>query len=144
MKARSTSTVTNIHASCGRQSLPNEVNHIFSRKWACITYLLSNISWVMVFFQLYEVMVHFYQNSSDLLQETIVLVIEKKLLTFEAEGWEFSKCLKSLNRTIYSNSERSEQFLITECFFNFLTSCRFFRSNKLEQLDFQLEKIIWI
>ena len=33
-----------------------------------------------------------------------------------------------------SNSERSEEFLITECFF--------IRYNKLEQLEFKLEKII--
>ena len=38
-----------------------------------------------------------YQNCSDLLWEKIVLVI---------------------TRTICSNSERSEQFLVTECFFN--------------------------
>ena len=36
----------------------------------------------------------------------------EKLLKFEAEGREFAKVL------IYSNSERSEQFLVTECFFN--------------------------
>ena len=39
----------------------------------------------------------------------------EKLLKFEAEGQEF---LRSLYRTIYSNSERSEQFLVTDCFFN--------------------------
>ena len=48
-------------------------------------------------------MVFCYQNCSDLLWEKIVLVIEKN---FEI-AW-----------TIYSNSERSEQFLVTECFFN--------------------------
>ena len=46
----------------------------------------------------------------------------EKLLKFEAEGREFAKLLRSLGleitRTIYSNSERSEQFLVTECFFN--------------------------
>ena len=34
---------------------------------------------------------------------------QEKLLKFEAEGREFA---------VYSNSERSEQFLVTECFFN--------------------------
>ena len=34
----------------------------------------------------------------------------EKLLKLEAEGREFSKFLRSLLRTIYSNSERSEQF----------------------------------
>ena len=40
----------------------------------------------------------------------------EKLLEFEAEGQEFAKILISLD--IYSNSERSEQFLVTECFSN--------------------------
>ena len=48
-------------------------------------------------------MVFCYQNCSDLLWEKIVLVIEKN---FE------------ITWTIYSNSERSEQFLVTEWFFN--------------------------
>ena len=45
----------------------------------------------------------------------------EKLLKFEAEGRESAKNLRSLEppktRTIYSNSERSEQFLLTGCFF---------------------------
>ena len=41
----------------------------------------------------------------------------EQLLKFEAEGREFSKNFE-IRRTIYSNSERSEQFLVTECFFN--------------------------
>ena len=49
-------------------------------------------------------MVFCYQNCSDLLWEKKNLVIEKNI--FE------------ITRTIYSNSERSEQFLVTECFFN--------------------------
>ena len=49
-----------------------------------------------------------YQNcSSD----------REKLLKFKAEGREFGKILE-ITRTIYSNSETSEQFLVTECFFN--------------------------
>ena len=39
-----------------------------------------------------------YQNCSDLLWEKIVIVIEKKLLKFEAESWEFSKFLRSLEQ----------------------------------------------
>ena len=54
-------------------------------------------------------MVFCYQNcSSD----------REKLLKFEAEGQEFGKILE-ITRTIYSNSETSEQFLVTECFINF-------------------------
>ena len=41
----------------------------------------------------------------------------EKILIFEAEGREFAKKFE-ITRTIYSNSERSEQFLLTECFFN--------------------------
>jgi hypothetical protein len=41
----------------------------------------------------------------------------EKLLKFEAECWEFKKKIE-ITRTIYSNSEGSEQFLVTECFFN--------------------------
>ena len=55
-------------------------------------------------------MVFCNQNCSDLLWEKIVLVIEKK--TFEIRGWRPRVC------KIYSNSERSEQFLVRECFFN--------------------------
>ena len=41
-----------------------------------------------------------------------------------------------ISRTIYSNSERTEQLLVTEYFFNL------FLSNKSEQLEFKLEKIL--
>ena len=47
-------------------------------------------------------MVFCYQNCSDLLWEKIVLVIEKN----------FCKIFE-ITRTIYSSSERSEQFLVT-------------------------------
>ena len=41
----------------------------------------------------------------------------ENLLKFEAESQEFKKSFE-ITRTIYSNSESSEQFLVTECFFN--------------------------
>ena len=50
----------------------------------------------------------------------------EKLLKFEAEGREF---IKNFTWTIHSNSESSEQFLITKCFFNLFL---FLRSNTLE------------
>ena len=64
--------------------------------------------------------------------------MEKKI---EIRGWR-PKIYKffDITRTIYSNSERPEQFLVTECFFNW----RFLTSYKLEQLEFKLEKNIWI
>ena len=42
----------------------------------------------------------------------------EKLLKFEAEGQEFAKVLRYLLRTIYLNSESSEQFLVTESLFD--------------------------
>ena len=42
----------------------------------------------------------------------------EKLLKFEAEGWEFKKILRSQEQFIQTVKERSEQFLLTECFFN--------------------------
>ena len=48
-----------------------------------------------------------------------------------------------ITRTIYLNSERLEQCLVTEYFF-LNCSWRFLRSNKIEQLEFKLEKSIGI
>ena len=42
--------------------------------------------------------------------------------------------------TIYSNSEKQEQFLVTECFFDLFLEV--FRSNKSEQSEFKLEKFL--
>ena len=42
---------------------------------------------------------------------------QEKLWKFEAEGREIANFLE-ITRTIYSSNERSEQFLVTECFFN--------------------------
>ena len=63
-----------------------------------------------------EEMVFCYQNCSNLLWERIVLVIEKKI---EIWGWMPLWIFKifGITRTICLNSERSEQFLVTECFF---------------------------
>ena len=61
-------------------------------------------------------MVFFFQNCSDLLWEKNCSGDWEELLKFEAEGWEFAKFLRPLYRTIYSNSEKSVQFLKTECF----------------------------
>ena len=65
----------------------------------------------------------------------------EKLLKFESEGREFSKKLRSLG-TICLNSERFEQFWKENYFL--IYSWRFLRSDKLEQLEFKLEKIIGI
>ena len=47
-----------------------------------------------------------------------------------------------MTRTLYLNNERSEQFLKQNIFQ--LIPDRFNRTNKLEQLEFKLEKIIGI
>ena len=55
-------------------------------------------------------MVFCYQNCSDLLW------LKKKI---EIRDWRPRiRKIFEITRTIYSNSERSEQFLVTECFFN--------------------------
>ena len=61
----------------------------------------------------------------------------EKLLRFEGEGREFAKMLSSLELLIYSNSERSEQFMEQNAFLT--CSWRLLRSNTLES---KLEKII--
>ena len=60
-------------------------------------------------------------------------------MKFEAGGREFAKTLRSLEfRTICSNSERSEQVLVTECFLT--CSWWFLILKKLEKLEFKLGK----
>ena len=65
----------------------------------------------------------------------------KKLLKFEAEGQEFAKILRSLEKFVrtekgQNNFWRQNAFLTC--------SLRFLRYNELEQLQFKLEKIIGI
>ena len=64
----------------------------------------------------------------------------EKLLKFEAEGPRICKIFE-ITRTIYSNSERSEQFLVTECFLT--CSWRFLRSNKIRTIRIQIGKNYW-
>ena len=62
---------------------------------------------------------------------------------FEIPGWR-PRIWRffEISRTIYSNSERPEQFLVTECFLT--CSCRFLISNKFKHLLSKLEKKIEI
>ena len=62
----------------------------------------------------------------------MVLVTEK----FEDEGQEFVNFLRSLDQAVKGQNI----VLVKECFFYL----RFLRSNKLEQLEFKLEKVIGI
>ena len=66
---------------------------------------------------------------------------QEKLLKFEAEGQEFENVLRSQEQCIKTVKDQNNVWKQSA----FLTdSWRFFISNKLEQLDFKLEKIIGI
>ena len=62
----------------------------------------------------------------------------EKILKFEAEGQEFAIFLKSLEQFIQGQNNFWEQNAFLTC------SWRFLISNKLEQLEFKLERIIGI
>ena len=64
----------------------------------------------------------------------------EKLLKFEAEGQEFTNFLISLEQFIQTSEVRTnwKQNVFLTCSWKFLIS------NKLEQLEFKLEKIIGI
>ena len=64
-------------------------------------------------------MVFRYQNCSDLTVRKNCSSDQENLLKFKAEGREFEITrIILVTRTIYSNSERLEQVLATECFFD--------------------------
>ena len=65
----------------------------------------------------------------------------EKLLKFKVEGREFAKILRSLEYIICSNSERSTEFFF-KLFLEVSQNSDMY--NKLEQLEFKLEKIIEI
>ena len=79
------------------------------------------------------------------MQKSLQILLDKKkpvsLLQRLKQNWYFVTEI-DIYLDIYSNSARSEQLLVTECFLT--CSCRFLISNKLEQLEFKLEKIIGI
>ena len=58
----------------------------------------------------------------------------EKLLKFEAEGREFAKFLRSLEQTVKGQNNFWRQNVFLTCSWKFLIS------NKLEQLEFKLEK----
>ena len=78
----------------------------------CSTFMICYVTWT----KNHPKMVFCYQNWSDLLWEKLFQWSRK---TFEIRGWRPRICkIFVITWTIYSNSERSEQFLVTECFFN--------------------------
>ena len=60
-------------------------------------------------------MVYCYQNCSDLLWEKVSDWL-RKTFEIQAENREVAKFLRSVEQLI--QTERSEQFLVPECFFN--------------------------
>ena len=92
-------------------SVPKALNSQMERKMKFNLNWIENGKWKQVI-----KIVFCYQNCSDLLWEKIVLVIEKNFWNSRLKGENFQ--IFEITRTIYSNSERSEQFLVTECFFN--------------------------
>ena len=72
----------------------------------------------------------------------IVVFLELAVLVLVHRGSVRYSFLKSswIIRTIYSNSERSEQGLVTEFFLT--CALRFLISNKSGELEFKLEKLL--
>ena len=67
-------------------------------------------------------------------------MFEEKKLKFKAEDHEFANFLRSLEQFI--RTVKGKTMFDNRMFFNFFW--RFLRSNKLEQLEFKLEKNIGI
>ena len=69
------------------------------------------------------------------MQKSLQILLDKKkpvsLLQSLKQNWYFVTEI-DIYLDIYSNSARSEQLLVTECFLT--CSCRFLISNKLEKL----------
>ena len=60
-------------------------------------------------------MVFCYLNCSDLLEQALLFWLRKY---YEIWGWRPRICkIFEITSTIFSNSERSEEYLVTECFF---------------------------
>ena len=73
-------------------------------------------------------MVFCYQNRSDILWENIVLVTKKNFWNSRLKAENLQSF--EITKTIYSNSKRSEQFLITESFFNLFLEVSNFSKNR--------------
>ena len=74
-------------------------------------------------------------------EKKIVPVFEKKFWTFEAEVWEFAKILRSLEQFTILDSERSEQFLKWNTFFNY--NWRFLRIKYIETDEVPIRTNNW-
>ena len=89
-------------------------NHLFYYKFFCV-FIKIDLFLIYIIKSIYDTIVCCYLTTK-LFWPTVRRKCSndrEKLLKFEAECREFVKCLRSL-RTIYSNSERSEQVLVTD------------------------------
>ena len=85
-------------------SFPRRSNQICCSLVGLVTVFSMTMPFKSKWFFVTQIVLTYYSNDWE------------KILKFEVEGREFAKFLKS-HRTIYSNSERLEQFLVKECFF---------------------------
>ena len=90
---------------------------VYSKKISRATFF---VFWVTLLVDIYLS----YLPVKQIWWKSAVCYYEKKLFywsrkTFEIRGWRPRICKNfEITRIIYSNSERSEQCLVTECFFN--------------------------
>ena len=102
----------------------------FARNWTSIEKIEPGSCWrsgfkVEIFFK----KIWYFVSKID-------LVIEKKYLKFR--GWKPRICkIFEITRTIFSNSERSEQFLVTECFFNLFLVVSQIRTIRINYWDLE-------
>ena len=82
-----------------------------------------------------------FENYSGLLWEKIVEVIERNFCKMPGGRPRIWKMFE-ITRIIYSNSERTEQFLEWNTFFKFVTGGFSSLISTFEQLKFQFQQII--
>ena len=80
-----------------------------------------------------------YQNCADLLWEKNALVIEKNFWNWRLKAENLQNFWDQ--KTTYSNNERSEQFLVTECFFNLFLEVS--QIQKIITIMIQIGKNYW-
>ena len=90
----------------------------------CINYITTWYMFLQIKCRIGYAFFALIQNKWYFGTKIVVIYCEKKLFywsrkTFEVRGWRQRICKNfEITRTINSKSGRSEQFLITECFFN--------------------------
>ena len=103
------------------------------KKCSCDPYKILEITWTIVIKTLRNVSFLVMQHAKTMIEILLPILFWPTV----RKNWTIFKIFE-MTRTIYSNSEKSEQFLVTEYFFNLLME------NKLEQLEFKFERNIGI